>query len=942
VLFAASSATAFADAGFKNLAATATISASSELEAPKFAAANVADGLIAPQGSGVLEVLPDDKPAKSWAVNGETAKGQGELLFTWKEPVTVDQVVYFGRTPWLVQECFKDYEVYLNAGDQPAVKGTFEMKHGPQRVRFTKSAVTKLRIKFLNSHGGPNPGAAEVLVLGDEVSDEALAALAPNSPPIVKPKDELAEQRVVWNSPSKNAADAMPLGNGLLLANTWIEPSGDLLIALAQIEAEKNRAAKVGRLRIKLDPPLNVADGAMRQTLMFTNGAVEIVGAKDDARPIFSIWVDANRSTLHVQLRCRKPINVRATIEGADADGKRAAINRDRVVLRGGKMAGVLLGATMKARDGGMLQSEKAGLAFDLQLHTIRVESPDKLDDAIAAVAPADVIASVREHLTTWKQFWDQESFFVGGENGEAITQALTLRRFLSASSGHGPHQLRPAAERDAENQRAPEVGRWTDDQIRNALKRAGNDAKKFLAATDNSSRFPTFWGANFERMPGKNAVVDPIYPMLRGMLVRADSEAINLLPDWPNDRNVTFRVALPENVRVQCRYADEDFKSIEVWPKQRSGRVVGAGHFEKRVRRALPGYRVPALLSFLSPSWVAGRVGMDNMAAIMKKMNFNGYEGSISDIDWCSNNKIYLIVHGVNPWVAHRLKDERNVVSYFMADRNKPHAFPHFGNIRRQYEQIDPTHPTEFNTYAQWGGIEHFVDAVRPKLLEYYDYHWQRRADLHFHYLEYYRRMSIAAGRIPVFRFVHVHGDAPVKMRQTVSMSVAYGIKGFKWWVGWTMFDIHKVKENEPPPLSEIGKEVSRINTTLAAFSPHLAQAWSVDIFHTDPLPTSARKAPENAWVKPSGEHIVMGIFKNDENDGDYLVVANRDIGNSRAATITFREKVDAVRKLDKKTRKWVDLAIKTEDKPMVTVNVNHGDAELLQVVRHAGIDQK
>ena len=88
--------------------------------------------------------------------------------------------------------------------------------------------------------------------------------------------------------------------------------------------------------------------------------------------------------------------------------------------------------------------------------------------------------------------------------------------------------------------------------------------------------------------------------------------------------------------------------------------------------------------------------------------------------------------------------------------------------------------------------------------------------------------------------RFVHVHGDNVIKMRQTVSMSLAYGIKAFKWWVGWTMFDIHKVVETEPPPLSDIGKEVSGINNTIASFSSSLTHAKSLAVYHTDPLPTS------------------------------------------------------------------------------------------------------
>jgi hypothetical protein len=164
--------------------------------------------------------------------------------------------------------------------------------------------------------------------------------------------------------------------------------------------------------------------------------------------------------------------------------------------------------------------------------------------------------------------------------------------------------------------------------------------------------------------------------------------------------------------------------------------------------------------------------------------------------------------------------------------------------------------------------------------------------------------------------------------------MSIAYGLKGFKWWVGWTMFDIHKVVETEPPPLSDIGREVSGINNTLAAFSPSITNARSVDVYHTDPLPTSTRKAPEDYWLQPSGEHIVMGVFKGEKSE-DFITLGNRDIGTKREANLSIKRKVKAVRHLNKQTRKWTDL--KLEGAPgnqSVKVPIDKGDIELIRII--------
>jgi len=75
-------------------------------------------------------------------------------------------------------ECFKDYEVYLDDDEKPAVRGTLEHRRGPQRIDFPKRQVGKIRIEFLSSHpNSPNPGAAEIAVFAEPVTEKQLAAM---------------------------------------------------------------------------------------------------------------------------------------------------------------------------------------------------------------------------------------------------------------------------------------------------------------------------------------------------------------------------------------------------------------------------------------------------------------------------------------------------------------------------------------------------------------------------------------------------------------------------------------------------------------------------------------------------------------------------------------------------------------------------------------------
>ena len=164
----------------ENLAPKAKVSASSEYNAG-FAARFAVDGKV-PEAE-----TREDDAGQAWCINRAKAGDRGEFVFQWDSPVTVAEVVYFGRTSQVLSECWKDYEVYLDGDVAPAAKGTFQTIHGPQRVRIAPRAVQKLRLKFLNSYGPHNPGASEIAVYASSPSEAQLAKFlgeAPSASPL--------------------------------------------------------------------------------------------------------------------------------------------------------------------------------------------------------------------------------------------------------------------------------------------------------------------------------------------------------------------------------------------------------------------------------------------------------------------------------------------------------------------------------------------------------------------------------------------------------------------------------------------------------------------------------------------------------------------------------------------------------------------------------------
>jgi hypothetical protein len=58
-----------------------------------------------------------------------------------------------------------------------------------------------------------------------------------------------------WTTPSKNSSGSMPLGNGDIGLNVWVEEGGDLLLYIGKCDSwdENGRLLKLGRLRTECD-----------------------------------------------------------------------------------------------------------------------------------------------------------------------------------------------------------------------------------------------------------------------------------------------------------------------------------------------------------------------------------------------------------------------------------------------------------------------------------------------------------------------------------------------------------------------------------------------------------------------------------------------------------------------------------------------------------------
>ena len=128
--------------------------------------------------------------------------------------------------------------------------------------------------------------------------------------------DPLDAYNVVWTTPSKDFSGSMPLGNGDIGLNVWVEESGDLVLLISKTDAwsENGRLLKLGRLRLKLSPGLPVGE-AFQQVLRLRAGEIVVHAGQRDKAVELRVWVDANRPVIRVEAQSPTPFDVQAALE---------------------------------------------------------------------------------------------------------------------------------------------------------------------------------------------------------------------------------------------------------------------------------------------------------------------------------------------------------------------------------------------------------------------------------------------------------------------------------------------------------------------------------------------------------------------------------------------------------------------------------------------------
>ena len=129
---------------------------------------------------------------------------------------------------------------------------------------------------------------------------------------------QLNSYNVCWDTHGTTGSKAsMPLGNGDITANVWIESNGDLMMYIGKSDSwsEGTRLLKIGRIRIHLSPNPFITGIPFKQTLNLYGGEINISTGYEGSKTKIKVWIDANHPVIHVEASGDQNFSIKCSTE---------------------------------------------------------------------------------------------------------------------------------------------------------------------------------------------------------------------------------------------------------------------------------------------------------------------------------------------------------------------------------------------------------------------------------------------------------------------------------------------------------------------------------------------------------------------------------------------------------------------------------------------------
>jgi hypothetical protein len=130
--------------------------------------------------------------------------------------------------------------------------------------------------------------------------------------PVRAQRAEPGKYDVTFTTPSSDVRGSMPLGNGRMGANIWVEPDGHMYFLMSHVDAvdEDGHLLKTGLVEVEFDDGINIST-VFSQTYHVNNGTISVqLGPTLSAQ----LWVDIECDALHVEVRSSQSANITSKV----------------------------------------------------------------------------------------------------------------------------------------------------------------------------------------------------------------------------------------------------------------------------------------------------------------------------------------------------------------------------------------------------------------------------------------------------------------------------------------------------------------------------------------------------------------------------------------------------------------------------------------------------
>ncbi|HXI72654.1 MAG TPA: DUF5703 domain-containing protein [Verrucomicrobiae bacterium] len=317
---------------------------------------------------------------------------------------------------------------------------------------------------------------------------------------------QLNNYNEVWTTPSTNGSPgSMPIGNGDVTANVWVENGGDLMMYIGKSDSwsEGTRLLKIGRTRIHFTPNPFALGASFKQTLDFYHGEIDVAAGPPGSQIYLRVWIDANQPVIRVEatgdqsftMTCSNEVWRSSPYTATDGNDPpsggwrgvnngwtetadavlslpdrlvsyhRNATSLYQTILAGENLNGLwtsvpdpyinrTFGATIKSTNLSKVSNytlqSAAGTHFMVSIYPYTAQTgtatgwQNQMSNLVAQVDATDLETARTNHFNWWDAFWNRSWIFISGDaNAVAVTRGYLEQRFMEACQGRGKYPIK-------------------------------------------------------------------------------------------------------------------------------------------------------------------------------------------------------------------------------------------------------------------------------------------------------------------------------------------------------------------------------------------------------------------------------------------------------------------------------------------------------------------